>query len=270
MSEIDTPPAPAAIVITGASRGLGAGLASAFAARGIPLGLCARHEPSAPDPSTSVVAAVDVADAVALEAFADQVIARFGRIDLWINNAGILEPVGPLSQFDPEVIREHIETDVCGVLYGTAIFARHVRTRAGGGVLVNVSSGAATNPYQGWAAYCASKAAVAMASEVTALDEARFGLRVFALAPGVIDTDMQALVRATSTAVMPASDRFREVASRHAFNSPEWVASYILRHCWSGGPDASTGPAEAGPVRVRVPDEHDERASGDAAQNGDP
>ena len=101
-------------VVTGASRGLGAGLAAHFAAAGLHLGLCARHRPAlaAAHPSDRArrpcragrdprVAAVDVTDRAALERFADDVVARFGRIDLWVNNAGLLGAIRPLAEADP-------------------------------------------------------------------------------------------------------------------------------------------------------------------------
>src|SRR5262245_66112450 len=80
-------------VITGASRGLGAGLARAFRERGLRLGLCARTEPVLAGDPEVVSARLDVRDAAALAEFAAAVEARFGAIDLWINNAGVLEPI---------------------------------------------------------------------------------------------------------------------------------------------------------------------------------
>lgn len=241
-------------VVTGASRGLGAGLARAFGAAGFHLGVCARRRPELAGLPGSLAAEVDVSDADAVADFADAVVARFGRIDLWVNNAGVLAPVGPLSEADPAAIRRHLEINVGGTLYGTAVFARHVRGRPGGGVLVNISSGAAVTPYQGWASYCASKAAVSMASEVTALDEAAFGLRVYAVAPGVIDTDMQAVVRSTPVEIMPASDRFRAIHREGSFNSPAWVARFILDRCWRDPPNSSAADGQP-VVRLRVPEE---------------
>jgi NAD(P)-dependent dehydrogenase (short-subunit alcohol dehydrogenase family) len=145
-------------VITGASRGLGLGLATHFAAEDLQLGLCARTLPGGPD--SAVRAAVDVTDHAALARFADQVVDRFGTIDLWVNNAGLLHPIGPLAEADPADVARNVEVNVTGVLHGSAVFARHVRSRPGGGVLVNLSSGAASTPFAGWAAYCAGKAAV--------------------------------------------------------------------------------------------------------------
>jgi benzil reductase ((S)-benzoin forming) len=133
-------------VVTGAGRGIGAGLAAHFAGRGLRLGLCGRSVPEPPPGATAVVAGVDVADPAAVERFAASVVDRFGRIDLWVNNAGVLDPIGPLANADPAALERHVATNVVGVLHGSAVFARHVRSRPGIGSLVNMSSGAATTP----------------------------------------------------------------------------------------------------------------------------
>ncbi|HVB94773.1 MAG TPA: SDR family NAD(P)-dependent oxidoreductase [Acidimicrobiales bacterium] len=247
--ENDATPGPGLVaVVTGASRGLGAGLARAFAHQGLRLGLCARHLPVAPSGADAVCGSVDVTDAAALDGFAGEVVARFGRIDLWVNNAGVLDPTGPLADADPEALRRHVEVNVTGALFGCRTFARHVRTRPGGGVLVNISSGAGTKIYEGWAAYCASKAAVDMMTAVVGAEEHAHGLRGFALAPGVVDTDMQATIRATPAARFPSVGRFVQLHRDRAFNSPDRVATFIL-DLVAGRREATDG------VRVRVPDQ---------------
>ena len=257
----DAPPAtpPGAFrpvaVVTGASRGIGAGLAAAFAAEGLALGLCARSAPAVPagehvDPAAVLAAAVDVTDTAAVDAFAAAVVERFGRIDLWVNNAGVLDPIGPLRDADPARLDVHVRTNVLGVLLGSRAMARHVRSRPGGGTLVNVSSGAARSVYPGWAAYCGAKAAVDQLTRVVAAEEADAGLRAYAVAPGVVDTDMQAAIRATPAADFPLLDRFLALKRDDAFNSPAWVAAYVL--------GLAFGEAEAGDgddVVRRVPDE---------------
>lgn len=235
-------------VVTGASRGLGAGLAEALAGQGWRLGLCARRRPEPPDGATAVTAVVDVTDAAAVDDFAGEVVGQMGRIDLWINNAGLLEPIGPLADADPTALHRNLDANVLGVLFGSAAFARHVRSRPGGGVLVNVSSGAATRPYEGWAVYCGSKAAVEMITEVVVREERVAGLRAFALAPGLVDTDMQALIRAADAAAFPEVERFRRVHDDDGFNSAAWVARFILDQLV--GADGAQSA-----VRVRVPEE---------------
>jgi NAD(P)-dependent dehydrogenase (short-subunit alcohol dehydrogenase family) len=254
-------------VVTGASRGLGAGLAAHFASAGLRLGLCARHRPDGPSSpgragvavSASagevVTASVDVTDFDALAAFADAAVDRFGHIDLWINNAGVLDPIGPLVDADADVVAGHVATNVTGVAYGTMLFARHVAGRAGGGVLVNVSSGAAVHPYAGLAVYSATKAAVDALTAAVAQEEARHDLRAHAVTPGHVDTAMQAAMRATDDARFPAAGRFRQIAETKAFSTADWVGEKLLELAFAGGEP----PPEAPPVRLRVP------SMGDAA-----
>jgi NAD(P)-dependent dehydrogenase (short-subunit alcohol dehydrogenase family) len=222
-------------------------MAQRFAGVGLRLGLCARTEPALPAADTGVVAAaVDVTDAAALDRFSADVVERFGRIDLWINNAGLLAPIGPLRAVDPGEVAANVHLNVTGVLYGSATFARHVHTRPGGGVLVNITSGAATKPYEGWAAYCASKAAVDQATRVVAAEEGGAGLRAYAVAPGVVDTDMHAAIRATPADRFPEVERFLQLKRDDSYNSPTWVADHIL--------DLAFGDAPPPDVVLRVPD----------------
>jgi NAD(P)-dependent dehydrogenase (short-subunit alcohol dehydrogenase family) len=190
---------------------------------------------------------VDVTDRAAVEGFADDVVARFGRIDLWVNNAGLLGDVRPLADADPQASARTVEVNVNGTLHGSAVFAAHVRRRSGPGVLVNISSGAASTPYEGWAAYCASKAAVDQLTHVVALEEARHGLRAYALSPGLVDTDMQVAIRASDERDFPQVERFRQVAVDRRFNSPAWVAEHIVAIAF--------GDEDPGQVTVRVPEQ---------------
>lgn len=215
-------------VITGASRGLGAGMAREFHRRGLRLGLCARGAPALEDSDTVLARRLDVADADALDRFADEVADKLGRIDLWINNAGLLEPVEPLRSIESEAFGQHLDVNVLGVFHGTRAFVRHLRGRGGTGVLINISSGAGRKPYQGWSAYCAGKAAVDRMTEVVALEEKDAGLRAFAVAPGIIDTDMQELIRNTSEDQFPDVERFRQFKRDDAFSKPEDVAARML------------------------------------------
>jgi benzil reductase ((S)-benzoin forming) len=238
-------------VITGASQGLGAGLARSFGASGLTLGLCARHRPDDPggggSPEGALRAAVDVTDQAQLSDFADSVVDRFGRIDLWVNNAGVLAPIGPLAEADPHEVARNLAVNVVGVANGSALFARHVRTRPGGGVLINISSGAATTPYFGWGPYGASKAAVEQLTRVIALEEIDHGLSAYAVAPGIVDTAMQAMIRDTDAASFPEVERFRRFARDGSFNSTAWVGRQLL--------EIAFGPVRPDQVVLRIPDE---------------
>jgi benzil reductase ((S)-benzoin forming) len=220
-------------VITGASRGLGAGLARELVAGGLKLALCARTEPSVPivedtDGGRLLFRQVDVRDLAALEAFADQAEAALGPIDLWINNAGLLKPVGPVRDADPAAFRDHIDVNVTGVFHGTRVFLRRLHATGRSGTLINITSGAAHNPYQGWGAYCAGKAAVDLFTQVVAEEEQEHDIRVHALAPGVIESSMQQYIRTLDAKTFPMVEKFRDLHRQGQLISPRIPARAIL------------------------------------------
>lgn len=234
------------VVITGASRGIGAGIANECIARGFNVGVCARSKPDFGERDNVLSLAADVTDEAAVQKLCDETVARFGRIDLWINNAGVLKPIGPLRSCESAEVQQHLAINVMGVFHGTKSFSNHVRGRDGEGVLINISSGASTSAYEGWGAYCAGKAAVDRLTEVVALEEKDTGLRAYAIAPGIIDTDMQSLIRSCSPEQFPMVEKFQELKEDDAFSSESFVAKSLLAVAFE--PDAR--PEE---VCVRLP-----------------
>ena len=216
------------VVITGASRGIGAAMARDVLSRDMNVAICARTAPNIDSGERVLTMAVDVSNAAAVQSLADETIRRFGAIDAWINNAGVLGPIAPLHKCDPQEVQAHLNINVMGVFHGTRSFLQHLRSREGQGVLINISSGAATSAYHGWGPYCAGKAAVDRMTEVAALEEKEQGLTAFAVAPGIIDTDMQALIRSTDAADFPMVEKFRELKRDDAFSSAEFVAKSIV------------------------------------------
>ena len=227
-----------AIVVTGASKGLGRGLVQAFRAAGHRVAACARTEPDVGD----LTASVDVTDGPAVHAFARRVATELGPIRLWISNAGVLDPIVRARDLDPDDLRHALEVNLVAVLHGAQAFL--ATGPAPDSTLVNITSGAAQRGYAGWAAYCASKAGVDRLSEVLALEEP--DLRVHAVAPGIVDTGMQATIRAQSPDVFPQVERFRGFKADDAFNSPGWVAEQLR--------DIAFGERR-GDVVIRIPDE---------------
>jgi benzil reductase ((S)-benzoin forming) len=243
-------------VITGASRGIGAGLAREFAKQGMNLALCARGACPIPVGAEDrcLTQSVDVRDEDSVQAFADAAAARFGSIDLWINNAGVLEPIAPLRELEVAAFRTHLEINLIGVFLGTRAFVRMHRARAAqagaaqDACLINISSGAAWSGYAGWSAYCAGKAGLDRLTEAVQLEEAETGLRAYAAAPGVVDTAMQELIRSCSSEQFPMVDKFHEMKAAEAFNSISFVAQHVLGYAFD--PDARPDA-----VCVRVPAE---------------
>ncbi|MCG8419241.1 MAG: SDR family oxidoreductase [Proteobacteria bacterium] len=215
-------------VITGASRGIGAGLAEGFAARGMKLALCARSASTLPKGADGITDQVDVAREADVRRFASAAERKLGTLDLWINNAGVLGPIAPLREIPADQFLAHLQVNIMGVVHGSRAYIDYVRSSGHSGVLINISSGAAQNGYAGWAPYCASKAAVDRISEAIQLEEGDH-LRVHSIAPGIVDTDMQALIRSTPEDKFPALGKFLDIKKQDAFNSVPFVAEHILR-----------------------------------------
>ncbi len=237
-------------VITGASRGIGAGMATVFARHAMKLGICARRIPEMPvAPKVYCVAgAVDVTNAQAVQRFANGIAAHYGPIDLWVNNAGVLDPINLMRDIDPADFKRLLDINIMGVMHGSQTFVRHRHQHGGGGVLINMSSGAAQSGYPGWSAYCASKAAVERFSEAVAAEEAEYGLRVYAVAPGVVDTEMQATIRSTPSERFPFVERFHQIKANNQFNTEEFIAEHLLAYAF----DPARRPQT---VVVRVPNQ---------------
>tara|TARA_R110002073_G_scaffold225022_8_gene385452 strand:+ start:1471 stop:2223 length:753 start_codon:yes stop_codon:yes gene_type:complete len=221
------------VLITGASRGIGAGIAEQCLARGYNLAICARSKPDigsdkSGNSSQVLSVAADVTNEAEVQGFCDEAVRRFGQIDLWINNAGVLKPIGPLRSCESADVATHLGINVLGVFHGSKSFSNHVRSRDGEGVLINISSGASTSAYEGWGAYCAGKAAVDQLTQVVALEEAESGMRAYSIAPGIIDTDMQTLIRSCSADQFPLVEKFHELKADDAFSSPEFVGKSLL------------------------------------------
>jgi benzil reductase ((S)-benzoin forming) len=220
-------------IVTGTTRGLGAAFADCIAERADNELIALSRAPDAPI-AGGVRVQVDLEDTAALEAAFDRVEQRirgkrYERAVL-VNNAGLVVPVGPLETADPRELERNIVVNLVAPLL---LMRRFLRATEGAATLrriVNISSGAARRPIAGWAAYCAAKAGLEMASRVVALDAQASGKRVevASLAPGVIDTDMQATVRGAPRADFPDLDRFLALQAEGKLRGAEEVAREIL------------------------------------------
>ncbi|MDF1855163.1 SDR family oxidoreductase [Pseudooceanicola sp.] len=189
------------VMITGASRGIGEAAAREFAAQGARLALLARSgdriaELADEIGETALAIRCDVARQDQVDAALARVLDRFGGLDVLIGNAGVIAPIGRIEDTDPAAWGQLIDVNLKGVYHGMRA-AIPVMTRAGGGSILTISSGAAHGPMEGWSAYCASKAGAAMLTRAAHLENAQSGLRVMGLSPGTVATQMQRDIKAS-------------------------------------------------------------------------
>ena len=192
------------VIVTGASRGIGAATAVALGAAGASVTLTARNEELAAEVARKIAGdggkaqsiPCDVSDYSAVAKMIDGARREYGRIDAVINNAGVVEPIGTIAESEPDDWARNIAINLLGA-YHVIRSVLPEMLAAGAGIIVNVSSGAAVHPLEGWSAYCSAKAGLAMLTQMLALETGGSGMRSFAFNPGTTDTDMQAVVRAS-------------------------------------------------------------------------
>ena len=218
------------VLITGASRGIGAAAARAFLHAGAQVVLCGRDSPALHDLAAQTGAPAipcDVADRRQVETAIAQTCARFGRLDVLINNAGVIDPIATLADADPDEWCRTIDVNLKGVFFGMRA-ALPVMAAQGGGTIITVGSGAAHNPLDGWSAYCASKAGAWMLTRVADVEARGAGLRVMSLSPGTVATDMQRAIRDSGVNAVSRLDWSAHIP-------PEWPAAALV---WMCTPDA--------------------------------
>lgn len=199
-------------ILTGHTRGLGSAIAHELLVRGIPVLGMSRHGHAvlaSRFPATLQEEAVDLADMSALSGWlASDVLQRFidaSKTVLLINNAGTVQPIGPLEEQPAAAVAQAVSLNVTAPMMlasGVAAARREREVR-----ILHVSSGAGRSAYAGWSVYCATKAALDQHARAVALDQSK-NVRICSLAPGVIDTDMQAEIRATPLERFPLREKF--------------------------------------------------------------
>lgn len=220
------------VLITGASRGIGADTARVFAQAGANVALIAR--------SSKAIAALaeeiggramaipcDVSDFAAVSSAVEATRDRLGSLDVLIGNAGVIEPIAHLAQADPDDWSHVIDINLKGVFNGMrAVLPGMIA--AGGGSILTVSSGAAHGPVEAWSHYCASKAGAAMLTRCVDKENAQDGVRAMGLSPGTVATQMQREIKASGINPVSQLDWSDHIPA-------DWPARALL---WMCSPDA--------------------------------
>ena len=183
-------------VVTGAGRGIGEGIAMLLAEAGANVVCAARSEDqivrvaeainARNEGGRAVAQATDVSRPEDMDALAQRAVDEFGRLDIWVNNAGGSLVSTPLTDLDPAEWDKTLAVNLGSVFYGSRAAARHMKE---GGSIVNTSSMAGRDPFPGSGHYCAAKAGVNMLTKVLALELGAQKIRVNAILPGFVPTD---------------------------------------------------------------------------------
>lgn len=183
-------------LVTGGNRGIGLATVRALAAAGAEVHFTARSAANiaaaqrdlGPTPATGHL--VNMTDRLAMSTLMEH------PFDILVNNAAVIAPIGQILDVSVEDWAASIDINLISAFHATQLAIRQMVAK-GGGTIVNISSGAAHRPQEGWSAYCAGKAGLAMLTRSVHMEYGQRGIRVFGFAPGVVDTDMQGAIRAS-------------------------------------------------------------------------
>jgi NAD(P)-dependent dehydrogenase (short-subunit alcohol dehydrogenase family) len=216
------------VIVTGASRGIGEATAHALAKEGARVVLTGRSLDSLKPVADAVGSlaeahACDSADYAAFDALVAATRQKHGRLDALVNNAGILDPIATIADSDPAEWARNIQTNLVGA-YNAIRAVLPGMIAAGGGTIVNLSSGAAIRPLEGWSAYCSAKAGLHMLTRAVALETEGKKIRIFGFQPGMTDTYMHVQVRASGINPLSKTPRENLYPTAH----PALAVAYLL------------------------------------------
>jgi NAD(P)-dependent dehydrogenase (short-subunit alcohol dehydrogenase family) len=227
------------VIVTGAGRGLGRAICERLVTDGARVVAVVRSAAAADEltkalGASGTVVVRDIVEAEAARVAVDAALQKFSRVDGLVNNAGVIDPMELFADADPAEWERALTVN----LLAASRFMRAFITDAGnsGGRIVNITSGAAHRALRGWSAYCTSKAALAMLTKCTQLEYGPQGVLSFNLIPGLIDTDMQANVRASGinevsqlpkSALRPAAEPAQAVAYLLSGNADDLAGADI-------------------------------------------
>lgn len=237
----------AVALVTGSARGVGRAIAGALASQGAKVAmadvleeqLCEAASQMQADAATVLPVVTDITEAAEVENMVEQVQQELGPIDVLVNNAGTFSYIGPLWEADPERWMRDIRVNLCGTFLVCRSVVRTMVPRESGYVVNIVSSGGVGDPHPHSTSYASSKAGLMRMTEGLAKEVGGHGIKVFAVAPPAILTEMTRFIMND-----PGGKKWRP-GFEHIFEGdrahpPEMVANFIL-DLLSGKADKLTG-----------------------------
>lgn len=232
MSELDG----TAAVVTGASRGIGEMAARELALQGVSVVLAARSVDDLTRIADDIRQSGGQAEAIAcdvtryddLSAAIDRCKSVFGRFDILVNNAGLIDPIAHLADSDPDDWVRVADVNYKGVYFGLRA-ALPVMLAQNSGVVVNVSSGAATSALEGWSHYCSSKAAALSLTRCAYKEVHDRGVRVVGISPGTVATEMQVSIKASGINPVSQLDPSVHIPADWAGKAIAWLCTDAAR-----------------------------------------
>ena len=219
-------------IVTGASKGIGAATARELARQGANVLLVARSIDALDQIVNEIVedggraesAKCDVSRYTEVSKAVEQCVDSFGSVDILVNNAGVIDPICRLANSDPEQWDRVVDINYKGVYHGLRATIPHMVSQ-GGGVIVNISSGAATGALEVWSHYCSTKAAVLSLTRCADKEYRELGVRVVGLSPGTVATDMQVAIKSSGINPISQLDPSVHISAEWAARAVAWLCT---------------------------------------------
>jgi benzil reductase ((S)-benzoin forming) len=221
------------LIVTGGSKGIGEGLVKAYLDQGFKVFSIARTTNALLTARGVSQIKFDLSKTYEIEEELSKIFAllnadRVSKITL-INNAGTLGKIGPVDKLDVGAIEEGFTLNIVAPFVLSAAFTKLTRGWIAKKTIINITSGAATKPYFGWSVYCSSKAALNMFTQTMAEEQiyVENSVRVLAIAPGVVDTEMQNQIRNSTVSDFKSLDRFVKLKAEGGLSDTNDVGKQI-------------------------------------------
>lgn len=217
------------IIITGASKGIGSALYEQLTAQGKTVIGLARTNTN----DLQQFVQTDLTELHTLPNIIKEMIERYrdqARSFTLINNAGTVEPIGLVGKIEAHKMGQATQLNLLAPMILCNTFIQELETFSGEKNIVNISSGAGRKPYAGWGVYCTTKAGLDHFSTVVYEEQKRASnpVNIVSIAPGIIDTNMQAVIRASEEEEFPLLERFKDYKTAGVLSSPAETASKLI------------------------------------------